>query len=209
MNRKLTDLVSVIIGEGPGVTACIFSGTENVNPRCDALKKLATIRAPNARWEKKLIDLANRIRGPIASDRNRYIHDEWHDGPDGITRIDFRTSIGPPAPGEKPALRSARWHHEEAAKVEQLVGEIETVTHQLQAAVFILVGHWHEGQPLSHSGGNLHPVLEVNRLAEQIAELGHDRRRRGLNHRVGYLDRGSFRLRHLLRHLYNRPSLMV
>lgn len=147
MNRKLTDLVSVLIGAGPEVAASIFSGTENVNPRCEALKKLATFRAPNARWETQLTALAKRIQVDFARDRNRYIHDEWHDGPEGITRIDFRTSVGPPAPGEKPVLRSVQWHHDEAEKVEQLVDEIEAVTEQLQNAVFILVA-WRQGQRL-------------------------------------------------------------
>lgn len=149
LNRHLTDLASVLIGAGPEITAAIYSGNETLGPRCEAIKKLVVVRPPSEKWQEKLTALVEQIQFQIGPLRNRFVHDEWHDGQDGITRIDFRTSLEKAQAHQKKTLRSARWHHDEAERVEQLVGEIELVTYQLHTAVIILSMHWREGRPLT------------------------------------------------------------
>lgn len=148
MNRHLTDLASVLIGAGAEITAAIYSGNETLSPRCEALKKLIVVRQLNRNWQSKLTELVERVQFDIGPARNRYVHDEWHDGDFGITRIDFRTTLEKPQARQQRRLRTARWHYDEAEKVERLSGEIEIITYQIHIASIILSMHWHEGRPL-------------------------------------------------------------
>lgn len=148
LNRHLTDLISVYIGQGPEITAALYSGNETLFARCEALKKLILVRPLTEKWDAQLTALAGTIMQPLGRDRNRYVHDEWHDGDLGIVRIDFRTTREQPQSRQKMRLRSVQWYHDEAEKVRRLSDEIEIVTYQLHIATIILSMHWHEKRPL-------------------------------------------------------------
>lgn len=148
MNRHLTDLASVLIGQGPEITAAIYSGNENLFARCEAIKKLIVVRGLTDKWREKLTALVTTIQKDIGPARNRYVHDEWHDGHWGITRLEFRSTREKPQAFKKERLSTSRWHYGEAKKVRDLSGEIEIVTYQLQMACILISMHRRDKYPL-------------------------------------------------------------
>lgn len=150
LNRKLTDLASVLIGQGPEITACLFPGTENMKPRLESIRKMVVLQRPgDDEWQARLLALVKLIQEPLSRSRNRYIHDEWHEGDRGLTRIEFGAVVDKSDPSRGPFIRAAQWHRDTTDQVEQLIRDIEQATEQLTLAVIILSDYRHEDRPLT------------------------------------------------------------
>lgn len=150
LNRNITNLTSVLIGRGPEVTACLFPGSENMKPRCESVKKLVALNPPGSdeAWRDGLTSLMNHVLGDLTVRRNRYVHDEWFGGPDGIVRFDATTRLEKGQSRQKRGISFGRWYPDESAKVENLTAELRQLTDQLALTVIVLVEHECAEQPL-------------------------------------------------------------
>jgi hypothetical protein len=146
LNRKVTDLASVLIGAGPETTACIFPGSENMKPRYESIKKLAVLLMPgrDVEWRDRLIELVKEIQEPLANARNRYVHDEWSELPGAISRVEWNASIDRSDRRTGPRIRTTKWHIDTTEDIDRLIGRIKEVTSLVSLAV-IAASEWRPG----------------------------------------------------------------
>lgn len=147
MDRKLTDVASVLIGRGPIVTAAIFPGAENMTPRSEAIKKLIVVEAPgDVEWQKQLTSLVKDVAGRLARRRNRLTHDEWFQTENELVRIQWAARIDAQEDGSS-RLNAGQRTNENPDEVEGFVKEIERAAYQLSLAAITLSRWRREGQP--------------------------------------------------------------
>lgn len=148
LDRKLTDIASVLIGLGPEMTACLFSGSESLNPRSEAIKKLLVRFPPSADadWCERLRDLIKNIQEKMGPRRNRYVHDEWTITPEATSRVQWGGHIHR-GQGEEPVLRYARIEEGTTTDLLSFIADVECTTILLTRAVISIGEGRLLGQP--------------------------------------------------------------
>jgi hypothetical protein len=149
LSRKMTDLASVLIGAGPEIAACLFPGSENLKPRSESIKKLVVLLMPGRKveWRDRLLALVKEVQEPIAKARNRYIHDEWHELPGAISRVEFNAWIDRSDTVAGPRLETSKWHIDTTEDIDALIARIEELDRLISLAVFSVAGWQREGPP--------------------------------------------------------------
>jgi len=149
LDRKLTDVASVLINRGPEVAACVFSSGENLKPRCEAIKKLVLIEPlfSESEWPARLTELVNTIQNKVAPRRNRFVHDEWYVGADEIVRVQLGSRVHK-EPHKSAELRYAQFHRSSTGEVDALIREVKTLTHQLTLVAIIITSARLVGGPV-------------------------------------------------------------
>ena len=149
-DRNITNLASVLIGQGPEITACLFPGSENLKPRCESIKKLVAFAPPGGRpeWRDGITAIVSRAMMELASQRNRYIHDLWMDGSEGVVRLDTTTRLRRPQSHAAHEVVFGTWYQDETPLIVDLTIELDRITEQLLMIVVTIADHQREGRPL-------------------------------------------------------------
>jgi len=88
VDRELNYLIQAMLDSTYEDAHAIGTSLDSVAGRCNLLRDLASIHAPNKEWRAPLRRLLSHVQGPMASKRNRIVHDHWI--PSGTSDVAFK-----------------------------------------------------------------------------------------------------------------------
>lgn len=88
VDRELNYLIQAMLDSTYDDAHAIGTSLDSVAGRCNLLRDLASMHAPSNEWRAQLRRLLSHVQGPMASKRNRIVHDHWI--PSGTTDVAFK-----------------------------------------------------------------------------------------------------------------------
>jgi len=101
MEARIDQFIEHLIPIAPGAVSDIVTANASLHEKLEMLKALAFARKRDADWSYAVEQLTNVIDGDLRPERNRLIHDSWHNAANDIIRRTRKTKIKKPAANQR------------------------------------------------------------------------------------------------------------